>query len=164
MDKELYLKIRKNQKKIYFLENKINQLEGFLKQYERLYETEESIEAIKRIKEYIKEKKEKLKIIYSEQQELDIKMRTTCEHDILINISDEFPNHQRCLICGTRSIDWKGQDEKTKVFIKNFHAYNGTWYFDEKFDEIVSKGLDPYESFIDLVKEKGGKGVRILRR
>lgn len=164
MDKELYLKTRRANKKVRETERKIEDLENFLKQYEKLYETEESKEAIKRIKEYVKEQREKLETLYSIRHDLDIKMRKTCEHDILINTSDEFPDGQYCLICGTYTIDWRGEDKNTKVFIKNFHAYNASWYFREKFDEIVSKGLDPYDGFIDFVKEKGGKGVRILRR
>ena len=92
-------------------------------------------------------------------------MRKTCDHDILINTSDEFPNEQHCLICGQYTIDWEGQDTKTKVFIKNFHDFVCPTYFNRKFDEIVSKGEeDPCDGFVNFVKEKGTKGTRILRR
>ena len=165
MNRELYLKYRRVQKKIRKLEWNIERLENFLDQYEKLYETEEAKEAIKGIKKYIKEKNAKLKELYPIYKKLDWQMYKECEHDIIINTSDEFPDHQHCLICGTQTVNWEGRDKNTKVFVLNFHTYNGAAeYFIKKFDEIVSKGEDPYDGFVDLVKKKGNKEVRILRR
>ena len=165
MNKELYLSYRRIQKKVWNTENKISHLKEFLSEYEKLYEDEESKESIKRIKEYIKEQNEKLKELYPEYRKIEWQMRKTCDHEILINTSDEFPNGQHCLICGQYTINWEGQDTKTKIFIKNFHDYVCPTYFIRKFDEIVSKGEeDPFDGFVNFVKEKETKSVRILRR
>lgn len=165
MNKELYLRFRRIQKKVWMVERKISQLEDFLSEYEKLYEDKESKESIKRIKNYIKEQRKKLKKLYSDYDNIDRKMRKTCEHEILINISDEFPNDQHCLICDRFTINWEGDDTKTKVFIKNFHGFITPMYYIERFNKIVSKGEeDPVEGFINLVNEKGTKGTRILRR
>lgn len=164
MNRKLYLSYRRIQKKVNKAEWNIERLKVFLTQYEKLYETEESKEAIKRIKEYIKKQNEKLSKLYPVQRKIEYKIRKECNHDILINRSDEFPGNYHCLICGLYTVNWEGKDTKTKIFIENFHEFVCPTYFIRKFDEIVSKGEDPYDGFVNFVREKGNKNIRILRR
>lgn len=113
MDKELYIKRRNMIKEITKTNITIKNLKLFLKENEEFFKNKESLEALKNIKTYlenIKQKEEKLREEYTQTQ---INMRANCNHEIIL--IDDYKNLE-CPICDLPVL--KNETHNTELIIK----------------------------------------------
>ena len=96
MDIELKEKYKKLHKEYCEVNHNLNKLEYFFNTSGKHYNKSESIEALKKIKEYMEELYNKEEELRKESKLAQIKFQESCEHEIVIKA----PNGKYCACCG----------------------------------------------------------------
>lgn len=158
MDKKLYLEIdsqMKEQREIY---NSISDLEKFLDKHERNFRKHESIEALKRIKEFLVKRKEEYDSVTKILRKNQVEFYHTCQHEILVSRYETY----ECCFCG----NWfKSEDINFDSILIDNDGYGKDMYLSKAIEESIFKvweqNKDILESFLDYFEDDK---VRIYRR
>ena len=132
MNKELYIKRRNLKKEIIKIKITINTLTSFLKENEEFFKNKNSLKALKNIKIYLENTKQKLKNLNEEYIKIQKLMKNTCKHEIIF--IDDYKNLE-CPICGLPVLENNLQNTKLilKVPLPNLITQN----YKEKIEETL---------------------------
>jgi len=164
MNKELYLNREKYLEQLNKLRNIVDVLEVFLKENETFFKRKESINALKTIRTYFKNKENEYEEIKIKYNELDKELFTTCKHEVAIK-SNIYPWYQ-CLICGrTLGVNHEIIPEISLLSIDITDDHNVAHIIENKFKEIVGSNLDLVEEMTYLVEElQYDTDIKVYRR
>lgn len=125
----------------------IRLIEPFIKEKGKYYTFEESIKAIKDIISILNEKKKELLTLKEEFRKKNIKLISSCQHEILV----EDASNNFCVICGDLIITLPNTSclqitVHNKVYWKQVDVQN-------KIQEIIDKGMES-DDLLGYVKEE----------
>lgn len=164
MNKELYIKNKNKVKELKELYYILRNLQSFLKDNEKNFKRENSILALKKIKEYLEKKEKEYKLLESDQKNIEKELYYNCNHEIAIKYSN-MPAFQ-CLICGS-SLD-KDRNiirEKALLSIDTTNDYKVAYIIEEAFKDIVYSDKDLMDTINNLVEElQYERNIKIYRR
>lgn len=136
----------------------IHDLNEFLYTYENCFKRKESIEALKKIREYIELKEEESTKLHQETKKNEIKLRESCKHEVLINSKDEI----YCSICHRR---FKANEINFNCIILEGSTRMRCWFADDDIAaiiyEIFLKDENIFDTFENYIKDEN---VKIYRR
>lgn len=161
MNKELYIKREQNLILQEKLKVRIDYLEYFLKKYETSFKKEESIEALKRIKEYLEIIKKEYYDNKINQKQLYKEFYTTCNHEVAI----KYYNTYHCLIC---DCNLGGNNDKIPhqpIISINTEDYEVLSIMKETFEQVVHSDKDLIETITKIIEEiQYEKDIKVYRR
>jgi len=162
MDKETYKKNKEFRNKIELLEREINTIKNFLNKNESKFKKNDSIKALKNIKEYLIKKQaqlEKDQNNYKEDHEI---FSLGCQHEIAITLGCA-KDIYRCLICGKKL--GHASKEKSIIAIDTMNSSHKTWEIKEKFEQIVYSEDDLIETMTDILEDMQYESkIKVYRR
>lgn len=164
MDKELYIKNEKQKKELTEINRIVYTLEKFLVKSENAFQKKESIEALKKIKEFLELKKEETEQHKKIQQETYKELYKTCKHEIAIKYSN-IPDY-RCLVCNC-SLTGERTDtpKESLISVDTTDDYKVAYMIEELFQEIVYSDSDLIETINTFLEEiQYERNIKIYRR
>lgn len=160
MDKESYRQIKFQNSAIYELDKEISQIEKITIN-ESLFHDKKSLEAFKIINEYLKNKKNELKILSLVNRDNKKEFINSCNHEI--GIKDAARDDYYCLICQLTLIC--GQDKACKLLIDISKESCLTTLIDETFEKVVYSDKDLVSTMEkELQNIQYEHEVKIIRR
>lgn len=163
MNKELYIKREEQLKKLRELSFLVHTLEKFLEKNEKNFKKEESIEALKRIKEYFKLKEDEYCECDKEYWELYDQLRFTCKHEVAIRYFNS--SYYQCLICGNNLDYCDKLPEKALISIDTADDYKVADIIEDIFKEVVHSDKDLMETISEAIEEmQYEKNIKVYRR
>ena len=104
------LRLKKEKEELlYIVESNFHVLDIFLDKNEKLYTKEESIKALKKIRDYLNDLKIKYKSLYDELEKLNKKIEEECKHEVVLKDGNTI-----CMICGK---DLYNDELKNTIYI-----------------------------------------------
>ena len=155
MNKKLYIEKIETEKLLNEKYHDIYQIATFIREYEKCFKKKESIEALKRIKEYLKNEMIKYEKIENEYNKIYFEFQDNCEHEIAVSDSDI--NNCKCIIC---NYDLYSNEERQKPKII-MDASTNIELLKNRLDEIIYSDKDPIEEIFDYASEAN---IKIYRR
>lgn len=162
MDKKLYKELREKQK--YYSEAYSNhsKLSNFIKNYETFFEEEKSIDALKKIKEYIKSLWESVRKTNDDIRRIKRDLRNTCDHEVVVYWEHVIGNE--CLLCGNDVNIDSEKNKNIKLIIEKLDSYEYRDTLKKLCDELIDTDQDVTEGVLEKVREINDKKVIIRRR
>lgn len=144
----------------------IHSLYKFLQEYENCFTKKESIEALKNIKQYLKEKENEIKNLEIEYKKTRMELNKNCKHEVLIDSNNRLTcssnKNFTCSICH-KSFNLKDIDFHCIILEKDVRI--SSYFPDDDIGEIIyqifSKDediMEVFENYVDCEK------IRIYRR
>ena len=159
MNKELYLKKEETLNKLREISSKIGELERFLGENEKNFKREESIQVLKKLREYLQLKKELVKELESQYKQQNIELIKMCEHEV--SIKNRRTQSYRCLICGC-NMDGK-QTQNILVDISN--DCQAEYIIEKEFHSIVHSNKDLMQIMLTLIENmQYERDIKVYRR
>lgn len=135
----------------------IDRIKKFLKEKERKFSAPESLEALKKIKEYLKAKEDEMKLLDVKRTEIDKKIKNCCKHEILKKNYDQAV----CLICG--HWDFIKDVDYSHYFIEEMELYESEEIY-EIIYKIAENDEDILAVFWDYIEALDLKKTKVYRR
>lgn len=135
----------------------IDRIKKFLKEKERKFSAPESLEALKKIKEYLKAKEDEMKLLDVKRTEIDKKIKNCCKHEILKKNYDQAV----CLICG--HWDFIKDVDYSHYFIEEMELYESEEIY-EIIYKIAKNDEDILAVFWDYIEALDLKKTKVYRR
>lgn len=155
MNNELIRNKKELEKKTGDIYYKINKIENLLKKSAGKFKSEESLQALKEISEYLKLKQEEEKALSQKFDECKRQIIASCKHEILISNY----NQEICMICGRLVCSDKTAPE---YYLVETNYRNEIYSIINKIAEEDKDIMDVFEDYI--TKSKMLEKVRIYRR
>lgn len=148
MNKELYKKNINLLEEFENLRYTVNSLTKFLEDNEKNFKREKSIEALKKIREYLELKQKDYQECSVNQKNTFKELRDTCSHEVAVK--RYCISQYKCLICGYPfSLSGRVPDESL-ISIDVSKDIEVQYMIDEIYKEIVNSDQD----LIDIISEK----------
>lgn len=164
MNKELYKKNYKELKELNKLYNIIKTIENFLKENEKKFTFPESLDALKKIRDYLELKQKEYEEHKNKQRGIYKELYNTCKHEISIKYS-QYPSYQ-CLICEqTVGVNREIIPEVSLLSIDITNDYKVARIIEEKFNEVLNCDLDLVEEMTNLIEDlQYDRDIKVYRR
>lgn len=164
MNKELYIKRENKLGELNKLRVIVRELQDFLKNNANNFKKDESVEALKRIRDYYEVKQKEYDINEEEEKKLYKELYSTCNHEVSIKWSN-IPAH-RCLICDcTLDKDRTPVEAKALIAIDTTKDYEVAYIIQEIFKDIVYSDKDLVETINDAVEDlQYERNIKVYRR
>lgn len=164
MNKELYKKNYKELRELNKLYNIINTIENFLKENEKKFRFPSSLNALKKIRDYLELKQKEYEECNIRQKEIYKELYNTCKHEISIKYS-HYPSYH-CLICEqTVGVNKEIIPEVSLLSIDTTNDYEVACIIEEKFNEVVNCDLDLVEEMTNLIEDlQYDRDIKVYRR
>lgn len=164
MNKELYIKNEKQKKELTEISRVVYTLEKFLVKSENKFQNKESIEALKKIKEFLELKKKETEKYKKIQQATYQELYTTCKHEIAIKYSN-IPDY-RCLVCNcSLTIEHKDIPKESLIMVDTTNDYKVAYMIEETFQKIIYSDSDLIETINHFLEEiQYERNIKIYRR
>ena len=159
MNKELYIKKEETLNELRKISFLVGTLERFLGENEKNFKREESIQVLKKLREYLQLKKELVKELESQYKQQYVELIKTCKHEISIkNIRTQY---YKCLICGC-NMDGK-QTQNILVDISN--DCQAEYIIEKEFQSIVHSNKDLMQTMFSLIENmQYERNIKVYRR
>lgn len=163
MNKQLYIK---NEKKLMEL-NKLffltQSLKSFLDENENNFKKQESIKALKKIREYLECKNKEYCNCEDQQRDINQELYLTCNHEIAIKYSNSL--YYECLICN-HYLDYNmNTTPQNTIFIDATNDEQVAYNVKKIFDEIVHSDKDLTETISPHLEEiQFERNIKVYRR
>ena len=162
MDKKEYLYLCKKKKEIRDLYIKCNVLNNFLNKYKSCFQDNNSIDAIKRIENYLEVLNNKYKNEYKEFEYKKSIFKKICNHEILIKWKHAFGYN--CLTCNG-FIDFESEKvNESKLIIEELDEFHYSHLFEDACENIIEANQDLIDGIIDVVRGIDDNKVLVHRR
>ena len=163
MNKELYIKNEKQSKELSKLRYLIRDLQEFLRKNEKNFKRKESIDALKRIKEYLELKKKEYTISEKIHKETHKELISACKHEIAIKYYN-MP-YYKCLTCN-HDLSWINEVPKTPLIsIDPSNDYEVIYTIEELLKEVMHSDKDLIETISTVLEEiQYEKNIKVYRR
>lgn len=162
MEKELFIKEKETKKALDEKHQELFPIFSFMNEYAKWFKTEESKEALKRIKEYLEKENKKYKKLNNIHHDAFFKFVDSCKHEIAVTNSPTISDC-KCIICG---YDLYSEEKKEPLIIVNID-YNRKLEekLKDKLKEAAYEGKDPVEEVCNYVEELQYKTkIKVYRR
>lgn len=160
MGKELYIKREEQLKKLREVRSLVLVLEEFLRNNQENFKRKESIEALKRIREYYELKQKEYLEIDKKEKEIYEELYSTCKHEVIVKGNGGNPYYQ-CLICKRNSVEPKNSLISIDVTNDRQVAY----IMDKILKDVVHSDKDLMETISDAVEEmQYDRDIKVYRR
>lgn len=162
MNKELYTQQEKIKIELDEIEREIRSLSIFLRDYEKSFKRNESIESLKTIKAYLLQKEQEYQKIYQNYCELEKELISTCNHEIVLNRRVGSPEYE-CLMC--KSDLGKKLPPKSLISIDISNDYKFEYLLEDILKKLVHSNLDLVETISNAVEEmQYEREIKVYRR
>lgn len=159
MSKELYIKKKETLKELREISGLVGTLEYFLKENEKNFKREESIKALKRIREYLKEKQEIHNKLEEQFKEQSVELMRICKHGISIK-SRPFSSYH-CLMCGKNM----GEKDIPNISVDTTNDYQTEYIIEEQFQRTVHSENDLVLTMLSLIEDmQYERNIKVYRR
>ena len=162
MDKKLYKELREKQKYYSEAYSNYSKLSNFIKNYETFFEEEKSIDALKKIKEYIKSLWESVTKTNDDIRKIKCDLRKTCNHEVVVYWEHVIGNE--CLVCGNDVNTNSEKSKNIKLIIEKLDSYEYRDILKNLCEELIDNDQDVTEGVLEKVREINDKKVIIRRR
>lgn len=159
MSKELYIKKEETLKELREVSGLVGILEHFLKENEKNFKREESIKALRRIREYLKEKQKIHDRLETQFKEQSVKLMRICKHDISIK-SRPFSSYH-CLMCEKNM----GEKDIPNISVDTTSDYQTEYIIEEQFQSTVYSENDLVQTMLSLIEDmQYERDIKVYRR
>ena len=164
MNKELYIKRENKLNELNKLRVIVRALQDFLENNENNFKKEESVEVLKRIREYYEVKQKEYDTNEEEEKKIYKELYSTCNHEVSVKWSNR-PAY-RCLICEC-AFDEDGIpiNEIALISVDTTKDYEVAYIIEDIFKDIVHSDKDLVETINDAVEDlQYERNIKVYRR
>ena len=129
MEKELFVKEKETKRVLDEKYHDLFPIASFMSEYAKWFKTEESKEALKKIKEYLDKENKEYKKLYDNHHKAFFKFVDSCKHEIAVTTSPTISDC-KCIICGYGL--YLDKDKKKPLIIVNIDC-------DRDLEEIIDE-------------------------
>ena len=160
MNKELYIKREEQSKKLSEVRGLVFVLRKFLENNQENFKRKESIEALKRIREYYELKNSEYLEIDKKEKEIYEKLYSTCKNEVIVKGDGGNPYYQ-CLICKRNFIEPKN----SLISIDVTNDRQAGYIIDKMLKDVVHSDKNLMETISDAVEEmQYDREIKVYRR
>ena len=159
MNKELYLKKEETLNKLRKISSTVGKLERFLGENEKNFKREESIQVLKKLREYLQLKKELEKELESWYKQQNIELIKMCEHEV--SIKNRRTQSYRCLICGCIMDEKQAQS----ILVDISNDYQVEYIIEKELQNIIHSNKDLMQKMLSLIENmQYERDIKVYRR
>ena len=162
MDKKLYKELRNLRKQNEEKYIKYSKLSGFLRDYKRFFKEEKSLEAIKKIEDFVESLRTELHEEQHNANIMEMHLHKSCGHEVLIKWKKD--HGYTCFLCGDGFNKDKPKTKNAELLIEDLKEDDYKDVMQGLRDELIDNDQDIVEGVVEKIRVINDGKVLIYRR